>query len=74
LVEYDGGYWHADKAEVDLAKSLDLLAAGALVVRLREAPLPSLGLLDPHYLELTVYSGLAETDRIVAAIRDWCNP
>lgn len=71
LVEYDGGYWHADKADVDLDKSRDFLAAGALVVRLREAPLDSLGLDDPAYLELTVYSALPEPERVVAAISAW---
>ena len=71
LVEYDGGYWHADKGQVDLDKSRDLLAAGALVVRLREAPLDSLGLDDPAYLELPVYPTLPEPERVVAVIRAW---
>lgn len=71
LVEYDGGYWHADKADVDRDKSRDLLAAGALVVRLREAPLDSLGLEDPAYLELPVYANLPDPNRAIAAIHDW---
>ncbi|HZJ07902.1 MAG TPA: hypothetical protein VFD59_20935 [Nocardioidaceae bacterium] len=42
-IEYDGAYWHAgdDKTAVDVAKSHDFLAAGYLVVRLREHPLPA---------------------------------
>jgi hypothetical protein len=27
-LEYDGSYWHADKAELDIEKSHDLLRAG----------------------------------------------
>lgn len=71
LIEYDGSYWHASKADVDLDKSCDLLAAGALVVRLREAPLPALGIEDPKYLELRVHSTMPEPQRIVQAIREW---
>ncbi|WP_344614125.1 hypothetical protein [Dactylosporangium salmoneum] len=71
LVEYDGAYWHADKGDVDRDKSRDLLAAGSLVVRLRETPLPTLGLSHPDYLELTVYPTLPEPERVVEAIRAW---
>jgi len=35
--------------DVDRVKSLDLLADGFLVVRLREAPLPSLNIAHPNY-------------------------
>lgn len=45
-IEYDGSYWHADKSGIDTEKSLDLLAAGYAVVRLREHPLPSLPISD----------------------------
>lgn len=71
LVEYDGGYWHADKTEVDRGKSRDLLAAGALVVRLREAPLPSLGIDSSDYLELTVGATSSDPESAIAAIRAW---
>ena len=53
-IGYDGAYWHADKAEIDTAKSVDLLAAGYLVARLREHPLPPLGVTDPGYVEFVV--------------------
>ncbi|UFS97090.1 zinc-ribbon domain-containing protein [Nocardia huaxiensis] len=55
-IEYDGSYWHAGKIELDADKSRDLLAAGLTVVRLREAPLPTLAIDNPAYHELTVYS------------------
>ncbi|GAB2472264.1 zinc-ribbon domain-containing protein [Xylanimonas ulmi] len=71
MVEYDGGYWHAAKAGVDLDKSQDLLAAGALVVRLRESPLASLGISSGDYLELTVSPSAPAPERAVAAIREW---
>lgn len=41
---------------VDTAKNVDLLAAGYLVVRLREDDLPSLSIGHPHYREVRVYS------------------
>ncbi|WP_333909617.1 zinc-ribbon domain-containing protein [Pseudoclavibacter terrae] len=71
FVEYDGSYWHADKAVIDREKSADLLATGALVVRLRETPLPSLALQSRDYLELTVQSAAPNPVRAVAAIQDW---
>jgi hypothetical protein len=55
-IEYDGSYWHADKADLDTEKSRDLLNAGMAVVRLREHPLPPLKIDDPDYYELVVYS------------------
>lgn len=55
-IEYDGAYWHADKIQVDTEKSLDLLAAGWFVVRLREAPLPGLGLEAAGFYELLMHS------------------
>lgn len=71
LVEYDGSYWHAGKVDVDLDKTRDLLAAGALVVRLREAPLPSLGLDSHDYLEVTVSSTSPDPEEAVVVIRAW---
>jgi hypothetical protein len=51
VIEYDGAYWHSAPAKVlvDARKSVDLLAAGHLVVRLREDALPSLYIADPRY-------------------------
>lgn len=70
-VEYDGSYWHADKTDIDTDKSLDLLAAGYLVVRLREHPLASLDIRDPKYLELVVHATASEPDRVIAAVQAW---
>ncbi len=69
LVEYDGSYWHADKTDVDLDKSCDLLAAGVLLVRLREVPLPSLGIDSSDYLEVPVRSTAPDPSSVV---RDCC--
>lgn len=71
LVEYDGHYWHSDKAETDLAKTRDLLASGALVVRLREKPLEPLGMASDRYLELEVDPTAADIGLAVNVIRSW---
>ncbi|MGV9482338.1 zinc-ribbon domain-containing protein [Gordonia aichiensis] len=55
-IEYDGSYWHADKAGLDIEKSRDLIAAGLTVVRLREEPLAHLDIESACYHEITVYS------------------
>ena len=68
-IEYDGSYWHADKTELDTEKSLDLLAAGYTVVRLREAPLPALGITDPNYHEVTVYAQAPDPASTMAKVR-----
>ena len=39
VIEYDGAYWHKDKAERDKAKTKALEKAGWTVVRVREKPL-----------------------------------
>lgn len=72
-IEYDGSYWHSPEAKrlVDLAKSYDLLAAGYLVVRLRENDLQTLGIVDPGYLELQVYSVASRPESIMEAITKW---
>ena len=71
VIEYDGSYWHRDKAETDTEKSLDLLAAGYLVVRVREAPLESLGVEHPNYHEIVAYSGAQEPESDVVRIEEW---
>lgn len=54
-------------------KSHDLLAAGAVVVRLREEPLPSLEIDSPDYLELPVDATASQMAAGVASIRTWLN-
>ncbi|CUR54380.1 zinc-ribbon domain-containing protein [Nocardioides sp.] len=70
-IEYDGAYWHADKAEIDTAKSVDLLAAGYLVARLREHPLPPLGVTDPGYVEFVVHATAPDAHGVIAKVKDW---
>lgn len=71
VIEYDGSYWHEDKAGTDRAKSLDLLAGGYLVVRLREHPLKTLSIDDAKYAEFTVYSASPNPTETVTAVKDW---
>ncbi|MDD6651957.1 MAG: zinc-ribbon domain-containing protein [Eggerthellales bacterium] len=51
-IEYDGGYWHKDKYDVDARKSLELISAGFIVVRIRENGLNSLPVHSPCYAEV----------------------
>ncbi|WP_237742769.1 hypothetical protein [Actinopolymorpha alba] len=70
-IEYDGEYWHRGKAEIDTAKSLDLLEAGYLVARLREHPLPALPVAHPHYAEFTVFSAAPDPAGSIDRVREW---
>lgn len=72
-IEYDGAYWHADKVAIDTAKSLDLLAAGWLVVRLREDPLLALGIDHPRYSELTVHSTTPDPVGVMDRVHAWAS-
>lgn len=73
VIEYDGAYWHRADAKilVDQRKSLDLLAAGYVVVRLREDDLPSLGIEHPRYREIRVHSTAPRPRMIIDDIYDW---
>ncbi|WP_395293165.1 zinc-ribbon domain-containing protein [Kitasatospora hibisci] len=70
-IEYDGSYWHADKVGLDTDKSRNLLAAGYLVARLREHPLPPLPIGDPAYAEFPVHSATPDPDGAIARVRAW---
>ena len=70
MIEYDGSYWHQDKADIDRAKSMDLLAAGYRVIRLREHPLRSLEIDDALYSELVVYATAPDPQATVARIKE----
>jgi len=70
-IEYDGAYWHADKVQVDTEKSIDLLAAGYLVARLREHPLPPLPLEHESYREFLVYSQAPDPEDVITRVRYW---
>lgn len=73
VIEYDGSYWHAgeDKTAIDVEKSNDLLKAGFLVVRLREAPLPPLAIEHPAYVEFEVSSTAPDPDAVLARVQKW---
>ncbi|ABH00632.1 conserved hypothetical protein (plasmid) [Rhodococcus jostii RHA1] len=73
VIEYDGAYWHSAPAKVlvDERKSRDLLAAGCLVVRLREDDLPTLGIDHPRYREVRAHSTVARPGPVMEDIRDW---
>lgn len=73
VMEYDGAYWHAaaPKVLVDEGKSEDLLAAGCLVVRLREDDLPPLNIDHPHYLEIKVYSKAPRPQQVMSEVHCW---
>lgn len=72
-IEYDGAHWHRPEAKIltDRAKSLDLLAAGYLVIRLREDDLPSLAIDDPRYVELRVYATAPQPEKMIAEVDQW---
>ena len=73
LIEYDGSYWHlpAAKQLVDERKSLDFLAAGYIVVRLPEDGLPTLGIENPCYREICVYSSAPRPRQVMEDSRTW---
>jgi hypothetical protein len=70
-IEYDGAYWHTDKADLDVEKSRDLLAAGYLVARLREHPLPPLPICNPGYAEFFVHSSMPTPYETIERVRKW---
>lgn len=70
VIEYDGAYWHRDKLDVDLDKSVDLMAADYAVVRLREVPLEALPLASPRYLGVSVH-GVSDPDAVMSHVAAW---
>ncbi|BBX69242.1 hypothetical protein MPSYJ_27030 [Mycolicibacterium psychrotolerans] len=74
-IEYDGSYWHSPTAKqlVDERKSLDLLAAGYVVVRLREDELPPLGIEDQCYREIRVFSTTPQPCPVMEEVYKWVN-
>lgn len=73
VVEYDGAYWHRDPIKVvtDVRKTADLLAAGHLVVRLREDDLPSLQIDHSDYHEIRVYSAVPQPMKAMEEVSAW---
>lgn len=68
IIEYDGAYWHKDKMETDIRKSLELLGAGYRLIRLREGALPSLGIEDPLYHEVSVLANGVDKGAVLEEI------
>ncbi|WP_162940124.1 zinc-ribbon domain-containing protein [Gryllotalpicola protaetiae] len=75
VIEYDGSYWHSADAKrlVDERKTLDLLAAGFHVVRLREHPLELLDVEHPKLLQLRVYSQAPDPAGVMREIESWAS-
>lgn len=77
IVEYDGCYWHKNKATKDTQKTELILGEGYLVVRLREQsgriPLPHLDIQHPNLLQLSVPYSKTDEHLIEAVekIKDW---
>lgn len=71
VIEYDGSYWHKDKIDTDIAKSMDLLEEGYRVVRLREQPLPSLDIVHPDYCEIPVFSNRPQPMQTIESVKLW---
>ena len=73
VIEYDGAYWHMPPAKVlvDTSKSEDLLAAGYVVVRLREDDLPPLPVTHQHYGEIRVYSAAPRPAAVIDEVQEW---
>ena len=73
VIEYHGAHWHRPEAKIltDQYNSLDLLAAGYVVIRLREDDLPSLNIKDPRYVELQVYSTAPQPEKVITTAVQW---
>jgi Zn-finger nucleic acid-binding protein len=62
IVEYDGLFWHKDKVDSDIFKTVALLDAGYKVIRLRENQLPHLEITHPNLLQMSVTYSLDIND------------
>lgn len=68
-IEYDGAHWHADGVETDTRKSMQLLHAGYIVIRLREDDLPVLDISSDAYHEIRVNSQAPRPEHVMEQIR-----
>ena len=69
-IEYDGSYWHKDKAEKDLEKSDRLKAACWTVLRIREDPLELIQSADLLYPSPHPYDFKYLTNLVLTHLRD----
>lgn len=70
-IEYDGGYWHEGKIDVDKRKTSELLEAGFIVIRIREANLQSLNIKSSYYHEIFVQSDYSDFDSSIKCLIDY---
>ena len=72
LVEYDGNYWHREKAELDTEKSRALLSLGdnILHARIRENDLPDLDLVHDRFAQFRHSYHASESASIEATVKD----
>ena len=73
VIEYDGEYWHRDKAALDLTKTTDLLASGHLVARVRENQLADLPIDHPRLLQIGHRPLLEMPEPLAITILDWAH-
>jgi len=66
IIEYDGAYYHKDKTALDLQKTKDFLAAGYVVIRIREKGIDQLQFDDPLFYQIS-YRWSLDQDKIAAA-------
>lgn len=72
VIEYDGSYWHRNKFDTDLRKTIELVDAGLKVVRIRENGLPHLELTDPRTRQVSYWPSSSTTpSRVVAEAVAW---
>ena len=65
-VEFDGSYWHKDKAALDKQKTIQLNQAGFNVIRIREEPLTKI--FDTDIISKNPYNSKEITDNILKQI------
>jgi len=52
VIEYDGYYWHKQKTEIDKHKTIKMLDAGMIIIRIRAYGLPLLQIPNSNYYEI----------------------
>lgn len=72
IVEYDGSFWHNDKANYDVEKTENLLENGYIVIRIRESSrlyhLDFLDLEHPNLLQISVPYHTSDNKELLKAV------
>ena len=63
-IEYDGVFWHKNKAESDTYKSIELSKNGVFLIRIRENGLPNLAVSD-YIINQAPYSPMTKADLVI---------